>query len=382
VRSSLALLVLGLLAPAALGAPDSSDELESLRGAIEESRERVAEYERRERGLFDAVRSVEEVVQALSADLNRAHREAETARARLRELAASSADLEARLARTKSALASRAVALYKTGELGPVRMIFSAGSLRDRLQRIQTLSRLLRHDEKLLTRFHQEAAALERGRGEAVKATAQRDDAARRFQTRSAELELERRGKRELLLAVRSDRARERAALNELEAAARALEETLSHLRESPRRRHEEAGDIPFSSLQGQLEAPVPGPLLRGFGRVLDEEFRTQTFRKGVDFAVEIGDPVYTVGDGEVRFADWFRGYGKLVILDHGGDYFTVLGHLEAIEVEVGEEVRGGDRIGRAGETGSLSGPRLYFEIRKGSGALDPADWLLPVPEG
>ena len=84
---------------------------------------------------------------------------------------------------------------------------------------------------------------------------------------------------------------------------------------------------------------------------------------------------------GIVRFAGWFRGYGQLVILDHGEDYFTVSGHLEDIDVEVGDQVQGGDRIGVAGETGSLSGPRLYFEIRKGSGALDPADWLLPLPE-
>jgi septal ring factor EnvC (AmiA/AmiB activator) len=240
---------------------------------------------------------------------------------------------------------------------------------------------LIRHDQKLLTRFHEEAVALERARREAVRVAAQRDDAVRRFRARTAELELERRGKRELLFAVRGDRARERAVLNELEAAARALEETLGHLRESPRRRRAGAGDIPFSSLHGQLEAPVVGLLLRRFGRVEDEEFRTQTFRKGVDFEVEIGEPVYAVAGGEVRFADWFRGYGKLVILDHGEEYFTVSGHLDAIEVEVGDQVRGGDQVGRAGETGSLSGPRLYFEIRQGSRALDPADWLLRLPE-
>ena len=376
-----AVLVLGLLAPAAMGASDTSDEFESLRRAIEERRERVAEYERHERGLFDAIQSIDEAAGALSADLDRARREAGAARARLRELEATSADLEARLARTRSALASRAVALYKTGELGPVRMIFATGSLRDRLQRVQTLRRLVRHDQKLLTRFYDEVAALERARREAASVAAQRDEAARRFRVRSAELEQERRGKRELLLSVRGDRARARAVLNELEAAARALEETLGHLRESPRRRPAGAGEIPFSSLEGRLEAPVVGPLLRRFGRVVDEELRTQTFRKGVDFEVEIGEPVYAVAAGEVRFADWFRGYGKLVILDHGADYFTVSGHLEAIEVEVGDRVRGGDRVGRAGETGSLSGARLYFEIRNGSRALDPADWLLRVPE-
>lgn len=381
MRFLVAVLALGLCAPVALGAADESLELESLRRLIQERRERVAEYERRERGLFDAIRSVDEAVRALSADLGRARREAETARTRLRDLEAGNADLELRLARTKRALASRAVALYKTGELGPVRMIFTDGSLRDRLQRIQTLRRLVRHDQKLLTRFHQEVTALERARADAVVAATERDEAALRFRTRSSELERERRAKRELLLAVRSNRARERAVLNELEAAARALEETLSHLRESPRRRRVEAVEVPFASLKGRLEAPVPGLLLRGFGRVLDDEFRTQTFRKGVDFAVETGDPVYSVAEGEVRFAGWFRGYGKLVILDHGEDYFTVSGHLDEIDVAVGDQVRGGDRIGVAGETGSLSGPRLYFEIREGSGALDPAEWLLPVPE-
>jgi septal ring factor EnvC (AmiA/AmiB activator) len=381
VRLLPALLVLALLVPAATGAADTSRELESLRRAIEERRERVAEYERRERGLFDAIQSIDEAAAALSAELDRARREAEAARARLRELEATLADLELRLARTQRALASRAVALYKTGELGPVRMIFASGSLRDRLQRVQTLRRLVRHDQKLVNRFHDEAAALQRARHEAAKVAAQRDDAAQRYRARSADLKEERSGKRQLLRAVRGNRARERAVLNELEAAAHALEETLGLLRESPRRRGAGKGGTPFSSLQGQLEAPVVGPLLRGFGRVEDEEFRTQTFRKGVDFEVEIGEPVYAVAGGEVRFADWFRGYGKLVILDHGEDYFTVAGHLDAIEVEIGDGVRGGDRIGRAGETGSLSGPRLYFEIRQGSRALDPADWLLRLPE-
>ena len=85
-----------------------TSDLGAMRRAIQERRERVAEYERRERGLFDAIRSVDEAVRALSADLERARRQAETARTRLRELEASSADLEVRLARTKRALAGRA----------------------------------------------------------------------------------------------------------------------------------------------------------------------------------------------------------------------------------------------------------------------------------
>jgi septal ring factor EnvC (AmiA/AmiB activator) len=116
--------------------------------------------------------------------------------------------------------------------------------------------------------------------------------------------------------------------------------------------------------------------VLRGFGRVLDAEYRTETFRKGVDFAADAGEPVRAVAPGEVRFAGWFRGYGRIVILDHGGGYFTVSGHLDQIEVEVGQQLAAGAEIGSVGETGSLSGPRLYFEIRRGAEPLDPALWL------
>ena len=68
---------------------------------------------------------------------------------------------------------------------------------------------------------------------------------------------------------------------------------------------------------------------------------------------------------GRVRFAGWFRGYGKIVILDHGSGYFTVSGQLSRIQVQVGEKVKSGQVVGTVGETGSLEGPGLYFEVRR-----------------
>jgi septal ring factor EnvC (AmiA/AmiB activator) len=77
-----------------------------------------------------------------------------------------------------------------------------------------------------------------------------------------------------------------------------------------------------------------------------------------------------------VRFAGWFRGFGRIVILDHGDDYFSVSGHLSEMAVAVGDRVGRGAVIGAVGDTGSLSGPQLYFEIRRGGEALDPREWL------
>ena len=82
------------------------------------------------------------------------------------------------------------------------------------------------------------------------------------------------------------------------------------------------------------------------------------------------------VAPGTVRLAGWFRGYGKLVILDHGDGYFTVSGHLADIDVEVGDRVSEGEVMGTVGDTGSLEGQGLYFEVRRGRGPLKPAEWL------
>ena len=76
---------------------------------------------------------------------------------------------------------------------------------------------------------------------------------------------------------------------------------------------------------------------------------------------------------GEGRVAGWYRGYGRIAIIDHGDRYFTVSGHLADLFVDVGDPVGEGDTIGSVGETGSLSGPSLYFEIREGSEPVDPA---------
>ncbi len=379
-RRAIGLACLLALAAGGTRAEDaaSGSQLEELRRAIEARRERVSAYERQERSLFDAIEAADTAARALRLEVARLAEVAREADRERAELEAASRALEAKVAITRRALAARAVALYKAGAPGPLRIVFTPGPVRDRLARIQALQLLLDHDQALLTRFGDERAALTSARAEAGAAASRYATARKALAGRERELAEEREAKRTLLEDVVRDSSQERAMLAELEAAARALAQKLSDLGAEPGR----SGAIPFASRRGALAPPVSGRQLRGFGRVLDAEFRTETFRKGIDFAAEIGDPVGAVADGVVRFADWFHGYGRMLILDHGDGFFSVSGHLDSFEVELGEEVVAGQRIGSAGDTGSLSGPRLYFEIRQGSEALDPGDWLRLPPGG
>jgi septal ring factor EnvC (AmiA/AmiB activator) len=377
-----ALALLTLLLPVAGARADddeeaagSDQEVSRLREAIASSRERVVGHEREERELLELREELDRGLDALQTEVRRSEERAERAQLALADADVRRVEVRRRLARTRSAMSGRAVALYKAGEVGPVRVLFSSADLRELLSKVWTLERLLRYDASLIERFSIEARELMVVEEAAEQALVRRDGARERLASQSAILDLEREAKVELLSSVREDRSQERVLLVELERAARALEETMAGLG----RGQEGFVDLDgsgFADRRGKLMPPVRGETRSRFGRVVDADYQTEIFRKGIEIEAETGDSVRSVAGGQVRYAGWFRGYGKIVILDHGDSYFTVSGHLADIYVDVGDPVAEGDTLGTVGETGSLSGPGLYFELREGGTPRDPARWL------
>jgi septal ring factor EnvC (AmiA/AmiB activator) len=367
--------VLALLAGRPAGAESGEPgDLERIRQAIESSRERVALYEREERGLLEALEAIEESAELLERDVVRARLRARNARTELLQSEAQAAAVAERLGVLERAMGARARALYRAGELGAIPLLFSASDLREFLSRVQALRLLLSHDADLLLRHRNESESLMARRADAARAASQSRAAQALLEERSRQLGDEQERKRQLVMERKWSRSRERAALTELEIAGRALEEAVAALPAQPLAAF--APEVPFAARRGRLPAPVDAEIARGYGRVLDGESRTATFRKGVEYEAPAGAPVRAVAAGAVRFAGRFRGYGKTVILDHGDGYFTVSSHLAETLVAVGAAVGAGDPIGRVGDTGSLAGPQLYFEMRRGGEALDPQDWL------
>ena len=381
-RCVICALVVGFAGSAPPGHADRSADLERLRAVIEQSRERVAAYGREQRSLFEVVEALDRAAAALAREVRAARVRVTRSRAALQEVEAEALEIERRLRATEKAMSRRAVALYKVGDLAGVRMLFSAGGIREFLARTNAFRLLLMRDAELLERHRIESASLAAARRRAREASEVSEAAVASLRGRERDLAAERSAKKQLIARLYKDRTRERAALVELEKAARALEETLRTLRDEPRGPLPETEGPSFSSLQHALAPPVDAAIARGFGRVVDHEFFTETVRNGVEYQAPHGAPVRAVANGRVRFADWFRGFGRLVILDHGDGYFSVSGHLSEMAVEVGDLVGPGDVIGAVGDTGSLSGPRLYFEIRHGSVPLDPRDWLQPGDSG
>lgn len=373
-------LVPGLLAGLSSGsaeAKDRTEELEGLRDAIQDSRGRVTEHEADERAILEQLEAVDRRLQTVTGDRKTARQDVASARRRLNEVEPKLKVAQQALSRTQHALVKRAVALYRGGEIGPIRVIFSATSLPDMLSRASALRVLVRHDAQLVARFGEERDRLATLQGEARRAVSDREIGDAKLVKLVGQLRVERVTKGEILARLRKDRTSERRLLLELEQAAQALEETIRALGAGSERSSAGIAASGFAERRGELAPPVAARISGAFGRVVDPEFKTSTFRSGIEFSASAGTAVRSVAPGIVRFSGWFRGYGRIVIVDHGDGFHSISGHLDEIHVEVGNPVEEGQSLGTVGETGSLGGPSLYFELRRGGEPIDPASWLL-----
>jgi septal ring factor EnvC (AmiA/AmiB activator) len=112
------------------------------------------------------------------------------------------------------------------------------------------------------------------------------------------------------------------------------------------------------------------------FGPRRDATTGLQTTHSGVTISAPLGQKVTAVARGRVVHAGWLRGFGQLLILDHGGGYHTLLAHLSRTTAQTGDEVAEGDVIAFVGDSESLTGPCLYFELRAKGRPVNPARWL------
>ena len=206
-----------------------------------------------------------------------------------------------------------------------------------------------------------------------------------------AEADREAAKRRVLLVKVRDERAYHERMVGELSDATRRLEAFIRDLQAKQRRAavrppttapsRPAPGDLGGSglaSLRGRLAWPADGKVVGEYGAQVHPRFGTKTFRNGIDIEVAEGTDIKAVYPGHVVYTGWFRGYGNLIIVDHGGEYYTLYAHAADIKVSEGDDVRQGQAIGTVGDTGSLQGPRLYFEVRHQGKPQDPAQWLRP----
>ncbi|WP_224366819.1 murein hydrolase activator EnvC family protein [Hyalangium versicolor] len=266
-------------------------------------------------------------------------------------------------------LTPRMRALYRLTRRQPLEVLLTSEDFSSLVWRARTLEATMKSDLELLRAVqqvarleHQALLELRRLQGSLASRMAFLKEQVSFAQQQQAAL-------KDVVATLTGEADLVKRTLRELEQADAELTRMLEDLKEG-------MTATGFRALKGKLPFPTPGVVEVGFGKVVNPLFNTVTVQKGVDIRAAEGAPVHAVAEGKVVFAGWMRGYGNLLILDHGSGYHSLMAHLSSVLLEVGAEVQVGEQIGTVGDTGSLKGAYLYFEIRKGGLAVDPAPWF------
>ena len=191
----------------------------------------------------------------------------------------------------------------------------------------------------------------------------------------------ERKKKTIFLVSIQRQKETNEQMIAETKQAAQELQEQVSLLlRRAAVSKHNQKAFVSSGTglmvKRGKYDWPVSGEILSFFGKQKDKTFNEVVDNSGVQIKAPMGTPFHAVADGLVRYADWFKGYGKLVILDHGQGYYSLYAQASELNISEGQNVVAGQVIGTVGDTGSLYGSSLYFEIRKNGVPQDPLRWL------
>lgn len=282
-------------------------------------------------------------------------------------------NLQIQIAGQRVFLRRRLVVLYRLGRLSYMRILLSIDGNRDPIDAMSMLTYLATHDARAISSFRAATDELH-VRSAQLAVQQQKVAAARQVIQQRQEAVAEVRARQERLVArLQQQGSKSEQQISALEEKAARLERLLDLLAQ-------QTGDTPVEadirSFAGALGWPAQGTILEHFGVQRDPKFSTETFNNGIEIAAPAGTEVRAIFPGTVLYSQWFKGYGNLIIVDHGHRVFSLYGNLKAPIVSVGDRVRAGQAIAGVGESETTQPGYLYFEIRQDNKPEDPQKWL------
>ena len=246
------------------------------------------------------------------------------------------------------------------------------------IQRKTALEHILAQDEKIRQALISDQTELEEALNRLNDLKNKKSSLADKLKKQIQQMSQEQSKRTRLLADIRSQKALELAAIDALTQASNELDRKINSLNTSNVSSAVDENDstLAFSAYKGLLIRPVNGKIISSYGPYKHPKYNITNFRSGIDIEADNGEPVRSVFKGRVLYSSWFKTYGNMIIIDHGKNYYTVYAHLEEAFKAKGDEVETGEVIATVGDTGSMTGTKLYFEVRHHGKPVNPLPWL------
>ena len=363
-----------------------NDAINALKTEINQLRLKIKTAESRERSASTRISSLDEEI-SLTAKLIRSLKsEEEKTRKRILQLKSDILKNENELESLRARYKKRVVNSYRKGRLTDLEKVFSSTTWRQAIYRTQYLKiisdiekKLTNQIERLLIQISQQKLELEAVLRNNLKLVRDKQQQISSYRDMRIDREKE-------LNRIRNDKKALSNYIEEKEAGIIQLESIIKKVLEDKarferelriRKQQEALKTKSFKALKGQLPWPAEGRIIAKFGRQWNSKLKTTTDNPGIDIKGQPGSAIRSVLGGVVTTITYIRGYGTTIIVDHGGGFYTVYSHVTNIQTVVDAQVRNGDVIAYMGDSGSINGSKLHFEIWGKGQKLDPEKWLI-----
>lgn len=374
---------------------------QSLTRQIEQYNETAQKKAREAQTLLDKITRLRQDAQVAGARIELLELQGKRLQDSMLELNGRIARIEQSMKDLIAALRNRVLALYKYDGQEGMNLLLLAEDAHEAITMTYMLERLARQDRVILEELGEKIRELEGAKAALAKNSLQLSQQAAELREQGVRRRAAIAEANALLRSAQGQRRKAEEAAREMEAAQREVGQkilALLHARGAGSRENGpgESGARPLPPPSGapvlksvpkredytylargsQLEWPLRGPVITLFGARNHPVFRTKVFNSGIDIRAAAGAPVKAAGPGEVLFSGWLRGFGQVVIVNHGDNLSTVYAHLGRASVGEGDAVRQGSVLGTVGNTGAGGEYSLHFEVRYGGAAKDPMRYL------
>ncbi|MFA6282774.1 MAG: peptidoglycan DD-metalloendopeptidase family protein [Desulfurivibrionaceae bacterium] len=371
---------------------EEQKKIQRLKQGIEDQKSRVQTTKKQESSLLTELDRLNGHIQNEGDKLTRLKKDLSTHEQLMAAKQDEAAQANVAKEQAKRHIKKRLNSFYRMGEIGMLNVIFSTSKLPDLLAFREYFDALLKRDQDIIREYRNKMELLEKTQRNLHQEKQALVETISKVKSQEEQLASTREERMQLLQKVKTEKKLYQMALTELEGAAGRLTNTLEKLEaEAAKARKKEIqsketksasnkkssqGNLGFAAQKGRLAPPAAGTVTTLFGKSVQAKFGITTFANGIDIKTAPGTEITAIYDGKVIYAKFLRGYGNLLIIDHGQQYLSLVSRAEKFFKDEGDTVTRGEVVGIMSDQEGLLGEGLHFEIRHGTTPENPLLWV------
>ena len=348
----------------------NQDQIDIIESNLSRERQKYEKFDLREKDLLQLVSELEQEVARKRSDIAALEKKIRQDKREIKKLEKKQTSLEKALRDTEIKAGKRLVALYKYAKNGYLNTLTDVLELDQLWQRVKYLRAVSEQDLNELTIMSEQCLIYKRSISQITEKITKKERIKKKEDAQLGALREDLEENVIRLMRIHKEKEFYETAVNELQLAALDLKKTFSKIEK--KEQYQTTWFSKFADAKHKLPFPLKGKVVRG-DKLLGS--KNQNFSNGI-FIEGSDHEVRAVFAGRVDFSGQLKGYGEMVIINHGSRYFTISAQLSERMKEEGEQVKSGEVIGLVGRNGSSRNARVYFEIRKAGKSLDPLVWL------